>query len=90
MCTPFPEAAFTAAEVLEWDRTRWPVTLIFKRSQSLAPVSHLPQYDDKSAKAGRYGKLLVALLAEKLIRHTTEVSPWGDHVEAVPTAQPLA
>ena len=88
--TTFPEADFTAAEVLEWYRTRWQVELVFKRFKSLAQLGHLPKYDDESAKAWLYGKLLVALLVEKLIRHATAVSPWGYHVEAVPAAQPLA
>jgi len=42
-----------------------------------AQMGHLPKYDDESAKAWLYGKLLVALLMEKLIRHATAVSPWG-------------
>ena len=88
--TTFPEAGFTAAEVLEWYRTRWQVELVFKRFKSLAQLGHLPKYDDESAKAWLYGKLLVALLVEKLIHHATAVSPWGYRVEAIPAAQPLA
>lgn len=88
--TTFPEADFTAAEVLEWYRTRWQVELVFKRFKSLAQLGHLPKYDDESAKAWLYGKLLVALLVEKLIHHATAVSPWGYRMEAVPAAQPLA
>jgi len=88
--TTFPEADFTDAEVLEWYRTRWQVELVFKRFKSLAQLGHLPKYDDESAKAWLYGKLLVALLVEKLIHHATAVSPWGYRVEAVQAAQPLA
>ena len=40
-------------------------------------VSHVPKYDDDSVRAWLYGTLLVALLAEKLIRHASAVSP-GD------------
>ena len=75
--TTFPEATFTAAQALEWYRTRWQVELVFKRFKSLAQLGHLPKYDDESAKAWLYGKLLVALLVEKLIHHATAVSPWG-------------
>ncbi len=88
--TPFPEAGFTAAEVLEWSRTRWQVELVFKRFKSLAQLGPLPKYDDESAKAWLYRKLLVALLVEKLIHHATAGFPWGYRVEAIPTAQPLA
>ena len=35
---------------------------MFKRFKSLAQLGHLPKYDDDSAKAWLYGKLLVALL----------------------------
>ena len=90
MVTPFPEAGFTAAEVLEWSRTRWQVELVFKRFKSLAQLGPLPKYDDESAKAWLYRKLLVALLVDKLIHHATTGFPWGYRVEAIPTAQPLA
>ena len=88
--TTFPEAAFTAREILEWYRTRWQGELVFKRFKSLAQLGHLPKYDDESAKAWLYGKLLVALLVEKLIRHATAVSPWGYDLEAETTPQRVA
>lgn len=88
--TTFPEENFTAHEVLSWYRTRWQVELVFKRFKSLAQLGHLPKHDDESAKAWLHGKLLVALLVEKLVRHATAISPWGCHVEALPAAQPLA
>ena len=62
----FPEQAFPAAEVLEWYRTRWQVELVFKCFQSLAQLGHLLKRTDESARAWIYGKLLVALLVEKL------------------------
>ena len=81
--TTFPESAFTASEVLQWYRVRWQVELIFKRFKSLAQLGHLPKYDDASAKAWLYGKLLVALLVEKLIHHAVAISPgdttWRQH-----------
>ena len=75
--TTFPEPAFTASQVLQWYRTRWQVELVFKRFKSLAQLGHLPKHDDESAKAWLYGKLLVALLVEKLTHHAVAVSPWG-------------
>ena len=75
--TTFPAADFSAADVLEWYRLRWQVELVFKRFKSLAALGHLPKHDDESAQAWLYGKLLVALLVEKLIGHATAISPWG-------------
>ncbi|MDE0203321.1 MAG: IS4 family transposase [Rhodospirillaceae bacterium] len=75
--TTFGEEAFSAREVLEWYRLRWQVELVFKRLKSLAQLGHLPKHDDESARAWLYGKLLVALLADKLVRHARALSPWG-------------
>ena len=88
--TTFPEAAFTASEVLVWYRTRWQVELVFKRFKSLAQLGHLPKHDDESAQAWLYGKLLVARLVEKLRVHAETVSPWGYRLEAPPPAQRMA
>ena len=84
--TTFAESRFDAAEVLDWYRVRWQVELVFKRFKSLAQLGHLPKLDDDSAKAWLYGKLLAALLVEKLIRHATAVSPWGYRLAAEPAA----
>ena len=75
--TTFCEKRFSAREVLEWYRLRWQVELVFKRLKSLAQLGHLPKRDDESARAWLYGKLLVALLADKLVRHACAISPWG-------------
>ena len=88
--TTFPEAAFTAARVLEWYRARWQVELVFKRFKSLAQLGHLPKHDDTSARAWLYGKLLVALLVEKLVRHASALSPWGYDLAPPPPAQRVA
>ena len=82
--TTFSDETFTAESVLEWYRTRWQVALVFKRFKSLAQLGHLPKRDDESGKAWLYGKLLAALLIEKLIRHAGTISPWGYHVEPTP------
>ena len=88
--TTFPAATFSAAEILEWYRIRWQVELVFKRFKSLAQLGHLPKYDDDSAKAWLYGKLLVALLVEKLIRHASAISPWGYELASATTTQRVA
>ena len=75
--TTFPVAEFSALLVLEWYRVRWQVELVFKRFKSIAGLGHLPKYEEHSARAWLYGKLLVALLTEKLVHHASALSPWG-------------
>ena len=50
----------------------------------------LDLYHDESAKAWLYGKMLVALLVEKVVRHALTISPWGYEVETGPDSQPVA
>lgn len=64
-------------EVLEWYRVRWQIELAFKRLKSLGDVGHLPKHDAASSRAWVYGKLLIALLSEKMQRHAVAFSPWG-------------
>ncbi len=75
--TTFPESRFTASDVLQWYRIRWQIELVFKRFKQIAQLGHLPKYDEESAKAWLYGKLFVALMAEKLVSHARSISPWG-------------
>jgi hypothetical protein len=79
--TTFPDDEFTCSSVLDWYRLRWQVELVFKRFKSLAQLGHLPKQDDESAKAWLYGKLLVALVVEKMIEHARSISPWGYQLE---------
>jgi hypothetical protein len=67
----------TEVEVLEWYRVRWQIELAFKRLKSLGNVGHLPKRDAASSRAWVYGKLLIALLTEKMQRHAAAFSPWG-------------
>ena len=66
-----------AAQILTWYRVRWQIELAFRRLKSLAQLGHLPKYDDASSRAWLYGKLFVALLAQKLMRVGRDISPWG-------------
>jgi Transposase DDE domain len=75
--TTVPEAVLADAEVLEWYRLRWQIELAFKRLKSLGDVGHLPKSDQHSSRAWIYGKLLIALLTEKMQRHAASFSPWG-------------
>src|SRR6267154_3677699 len=73
----FPETEFSPKEILEWYRLRWQIELVFKRFKQIAALGHLPKYDDQSSRAWLYGKLVVALLTEKLVQHADSFSPWG-------------
>jgi hypothetical protein len=75
--TTVPESDFSTAEVLEWYRVRWQIELVFKRLKTLAELGSLPKHDDQSARAWLYGKLLIALLGQKLERLGRDISPWG-------------
>ncbi len=88
--TTFPEAEFPAAAVLQWYRLRWQVELVFKRFKSIAQLGHLIKSDEESSKAWLYGKLLVALLVEKLHSQARAFSPWGCVFAAEPDAEPVA
>jgi hypothetical protein len=72
-----PSAEFSAQEVLEWYRLRWQIELVFKRLKSLAELGHLAKHDEQSARSWLYGKLLMGLLTQKLIRTGRDISPWG-------------
>lgn len=75
--TTVQDDVLSAEQVLEWYRVRWQIELAFKRLKSLGDVGHLPKRDAASSRAWVYGKLLVALLTEKMQRHAASFSPWG-------------
>jgi Transposase DDE domain len=75
--TSLPSEQFGCAEVLELYRLRWQIELVFKRLKSLAELGHLPTHDPQSSRAWLYGKLLLALLDQKLNRIGRAISPWG-------------
>ena len=72
----------STAEVLRSYRMRWQIELVFKRLKSLAQLGHVPEPDDRSSRAWLYGKLLVTLLAHKLIRIGRDTSPSGYSLSA--------
>jgi len=88
--TNFPVAEFPAAQVLEWYRLRWQVELVFKRFKQIAGLGHLPKSDEESARAWLYGKLIIALLTEKLVQHARTLSPWGYELAPPGYAQSVA
>ena len=88
--TTFPEARCSAAQMLDWHRTRSQVESVFKRFESLAQLGHLPGHDDDTAQAWLFGKLFVALLAEELISHARAISRWECDLATARSAHCLA
>lgn len=76
--------------MLECYRLRWQVELTFKRLKSIAQLGHLPKYHDQSSRAWLYGKLLAALLTQKLARLGNSISPWGYPLPETPHPQSMA
>lgn len=66
-----------AADVLELYRGRWQIELVFKRLKSIIGVGHLPKHNEESCIAWLYGKMLVAMLVERLYVEAESFSPWG-------------
>lgn len=65
----------STAQVLEFYRMRWQIELMFKRLKSLVQLGPVPKHDDCSSRPWVYGKLLVALVTEKLTRIGRDISP---------------
>jgi hypothetical protein len=86
--TSLPAAELSASAALERYRLRWQIELAFKRAKSLLGLGQLPKRNDQSSRAWLHGKLLVALLIERLIAEAEALSPWGYPFEETP--QPLA
>lgn len=80
----------SAVEILEQYRSRWQIELVFKRLKSLVQLSHLPKHDDRSSRAWLHGKLLVALLTQKLIRIGRDISPSGYIPSGSTADEPMA
>ena len=75
--TTLPATLVGAREALDLYRARWQVELVFKRLKSVLGFGHLPKYDQTSSRAWLHGKLLVALIAERLVAMARAFSPWG-------------
>ena len=86
--TDVPAERLDAAGVLNWYRCRWQIELCFKRMKSILHLGELPKQRADSCRAWLHGKLLVALLLERLLDEAEHFSPWG--YELGLTAQSLA
>lgn len=67
----------SAEQILESYRARWQIELVFKRLKTLIELGHLPKRDHSSSRAWLHGKLLIALLTQKLIHVGRNISPCG-------------
>lgn len=86
--TTLDAKTFSDQAVLELYRLRWQIELTFKRLKSLLRLGQLPKRTDASSRAWLHGKLLVALLTERLIEEAILFSPWGYHLASA--TQPMA
>jgi hypothetical protein len=75
--TTLPLDDYTPKQILEIYRCRWQVELAFKRLKSLLSFGHVPKTDPESARSWLQGKILAALLIDKILRHGRFFSPWG-------------
>ena len=64
-------------QILELYRGRWQIELVFKRLKGIIGVGHLPKHNPESCIAWLYGKMVVALLVERLYQEANFFSPWG-------------
>lgn len=64
-------------EVFLLYRGRWQVELVFKRLKGIVGIGHLPKKNEESCIAWLHGKMLVALLVERLQQEALFFSPWG-------------
>lgn len=77
LITSVSNKSLSASQLLQLYRMRWQIELAFKRLKSILGLGHLPKTDPESAKAWLYGKLVVALLADKIVNAGRDFSPWG-------------
>lgn len=87
--TSFDKEKFPLESILEIYRWRWQIELVFKRFKSLLELGHLPKTTDASSRSWLYGKLLIALLVEKIAATSGAFSPWGDSREYEHRREPL-
>ena len=77
------------AAVMEFYRGRWQVELAFKRLKSLLQMGQVPKKKATSAQAWMQGKILTALLIERLLCEARFFSPWGYPLRREQSVEPL-
>jgi len=86
--TSLPASELGRKKVMKYYRLRWQLELVFKRVKSIMGLGQLPKYSDASSRAWLSGKLLVAMLVDRLWHKAEHFSPWG--YALLDAAQPLA
>jgi hypothetical protein len=81
LLTTAPRGRLSASRAIELYRLRWQIELLFKRWKSLLGFDRIPNYRTDAIRAWLYGKLIAALLLEKLASHG-EFSPRRAEVAA--------
>ena len=79
--TSLPKTEYPTKDILEIYRCRWQVELAFKRLKGLLEIGYVPKTDHDSSRAWMQGKVLAALLIDKILRQGRFFSPWGFVVE---------
>ncbi len=74
--TTVPPERATPAQIMDLYRLRWQVENLFKRLKSLLHLGALPSRQGPTARSWILARLLVAVLAEKLVRPGA-FPPWG-------------
>lgn len=82
--TDVPADALPAVAALELYRQRWQIELAFKRMKSTMGLGQLPKRNEQSARAWLHGKLLVALLVERLLDAAEAFSPDAGTLDPAP------
>lgn len=82
LITTLPHADLSPARALELYRLRWQIELVFKRMKSLLHLDALPTRHGPMAQPWMLARLLAAALAQRLVRPTGPLSPWGYEVRA--------
>ena len=82
--TDLPVELYSAERLLEIYRVRWQIELTFKRMKSILGLGQLPKTSDGSARAWLQGKLLIAMLMDRLLEAADRFSPWGYAVAMSP------
>jgi hypothetical protein len=75
--TTLSNIEYSTKDVLEIYRCRWQVELAFKRLKSLLAIGYVPKTDPVSSRGWMQGKILAALLIDKILRQGRFFSPWG-------------
>lgn len=75
--TTLPASTYPVHQILEIYRWRWQIELAFKRLKGLLALGHVPKTDPSSSRGWLQGKILAALLIDKILRKGRFFSPWG-------------